>query len=105
MKFYPSRAQWAVVWGIALAALWMWIDGGPYPVPLAETHDRRIIALVITGALVVWMLSDMEKLREVVAWYDPRHRKVAGALGLFLVLFVAYLIGLIGQAPQRSTGW
>lgn len=105
MALYPSRIQWAVIWGTALTALWMWIKGEAtglsrlrrFTVP--PSPNRRAVALVVIGALVVCMLSDTKKLREVVAWDDrddPEHQRrwVVVFLMIGLGVFVASLIGL-----------
>lgn len=98
MKFYSSRLQWIVIWGIALAALWMWIEGST---PL-QAHDRRIVALVVVGVLIVWMLSDLGQLREVVDWYEKKHQAFVLILLIVVGTIVAALVGWLPDVGPRT---
>jgi hypothetical protein len=85
----------------------MWIDGST---PL-QAHDRRIVALIVVGVLIVWMVSDLERLREVLDWFEPYGTRSAAkkqtlviGLTVAIVLIVTMLMGWwlpdVGPKPQ-----
>lgn len=92
---YPNRLQWAVIWGTALVALWMWIESsgpGGRRLKIGEDEPRKVVAFVVVGALAAWMLSDVKLLRDVTGWDNPEIRPFGITIGLVIGLVVVFML-------------
>jgi hypothetical protein len=58
MAWQPNRKQWAVIFGAAIVALFLWSGASDHTYASErQQQERAALSVLIVGALLVWFLD------------------------------------------------